>query len=435
MVKSIQRNGHSGVGRSDHIRPSLKAGMTKLAKGDASRLRHEFASVGHDQHRYHHFHNRLNAGGLNPIFHGKTASRIDLSRQYRHHHAGDVTRQLALHHHLRDHGAWRREHHYGRVSNAYTSRHFGHSYCGPSWYPRRVWWPHWTDWVRWCLWDYCHPIYDPRPHYCRPIVYHSCSPIVVYDYPRWEPLYAAGSGTWVDVPEVAVGPQRHDLQLLAVRFVDAGHPEEQLGPRFRVWVRNNSEQAIPTQFNVSVIASNDDRLSEGLPQAGMRVESINAGQTQSVDLRLPWAVYDMNRDPEGRPAPFAKLHAIVDSHGEISETSEANNGVVLKREEILPVDPAAFSTDVDITGADSMVSIAGEGFGPEPGQVLMYAQGLELEPEIHGWYDLGVRIKIPELPLVQATEAELVVVRGDSAASNPLKVTLAPKGAELLPAP
>lgn len=435
VVQSIQRNGRPGTGRSDRARSPLKAGATKLGKDDAKRIRHQIASAGRQGHRHQHFQDRLKAGRLDSILRGKTAGRIDLPRQYRHHHTGDVTRHLGLHHHLRDHGAWRREHHFGRVSHNYVNLHFGHSYCGPHWYPRRVWWPHWTDWVRWCWWDYCHPLYDPRPHYCRPIVYHSCSPIVVYDYPTWEPLYAASCGTWVDVPEVVVAPQRNDLQLLAVRFVDAGHPEEQVGPRFRVWVRNNSPQDISTPFNVSVIAANGDRLSEGLPQAGLRFESIRTGETQSVDLRLPWDVYDMNRDAEGRPAPFAQLHAIVDSHGEIAETSESNNGIVLKREEILPVDPAAFSTDVDTATVGGMASIAGEGFGPEPGQVLVYAQGLELEAEIHGWYDLGVRIKIPDLPLAQATEAEVVVVRGDSTASNPLKLTLAPKGAELLPAP
>ena len=289
--------------------------------------------------------------------------------------------------------------------------------------------------MRWCWWDHCYYGYDPRPVYCRPIVYHSCPRIVVYDYPRWETLRTVASGTWVDVPEVVVPAQRYDVQLLAVRFVDAGHPEQKLGPRFRVWIRNNGNADMTSAFNVSVIASNDDRLNENLPQAGVRVEAIKADETQSADVRLPWEVYEMGRDAEGRPIPFAKLHIVVDSHGEISETSETNNGTSLKREEILPVDPAAFSTDVDTVVAGGMVSIAGEGFGPEPGQVLLYVKGLELQPEIQGWYDLGVRVKIPELPLAEATEAELVVVRGDTAASNPLKFTLAPKGTELLPAP
>lgn len=358
-----------------------------------------------------------------------------MEQQYRHHNVGDVTRRLGLHQRLPDYGGWRSHHHSGRLNSGYLKYHFGHGYCGPSWYPNRVWWPHWTDWVQWSWWDRCSWGYDPRPVLCRPIVYQSCAPLVVYDYPNWEPLYAADSGTWVDVPPVAAPQLSHDVQLLAVRFVDAGHPEQKLGPRFRVWVRNNGEQDLEMPFDVTVIGANDDQLVDGLPQAGVRVESMLAGETQSVDIRLPWEVYDMGADAQGNPAPFGTLHVIVDGHRELEETSEANNGIMLDRSEILPVDPAAFSTDVDTVVAGGEVSIAGEGFGPEPGQVLVYIQGLELEAEIQGWYDLGVRVKVPSLPLSDAGEAELVVVRGDSVASNPLPLTLAPVGTELLPPP
>jgi hypothetical protein len=239
----------------------------------------------------------------------------------------------------------------------------------------------------------------------------------------------------VDVPSVVVAPQQYDLQLLAVRFVDGGHPEQRIGPRYRVWFRNSSQQDLTTGFNVSIIAAQDDRLNDQLPQAGVRVEVIAAGETQAVDLRLPWEAYELSRDAAGNAMPFDKLHVIVDSHGEINEVSAANNGAIVERGDILPVDPAAFSTDVDAVSAGQAVSIAGEGFGPEPGQVLLYVKGLELQPQIQGWYDLGVRVEIPALPLAEPTEARLVVVRRDSAASNPLELTLAPAGVELLPAP
>jgi hypothetical protein len=360
---------------------------------------------------------------------------LDLERQYQYHAAGDLTRRLGLYHNVIHHGGWRSYHHCGRINSAYLSFHFGHHYCGPQWYPTRVWWPHWTDWVRWSWWDHCYWGYDPRPVICQPIVYQSCAPVVVYNYPAWEPLYSADSGTWVDVPAQAVAPLRSDVQLLAVRFVDAGHPEQKIGPRFRVWIRNNSAQDMAQAFDVSVIAAAGDQLTGDLPQVGVRVEAIKAGETQALDLRLPWEVYDMVRDAEGQTMPFAKLHVIIDSHFEVDETSESNNGIVLAREDILPVDPAAFSTDVDTVEAGGLVSIAGEGFGPEPGQVLVYVKGLELDAEIQGWYDLGVRIKVPDLPLTEQTEAQLVVVRGDAVAANPVKLTLAPSGTELLPVP
>jgi hypothetical protein len=234
---------------------------------------------------------------------------------------------------------------------------------------------------------------------------------------------------------VVVQPQQFDLQILAVRFVDAGHPDQKLGPRYRVWLRNNSVQDIASPLNVTLFASNKDQPLDDSPQAGIRVESIAAEETQAIDIRLPWEAYEMGRDSDGRLLPFQQLHVLVDSHHEIAETSETNNGVVLDREDILPVDPAAFSTDVDTVVTGESISIAGEGLGPEPGQVLLYVKELELQLEVHGWYDLGVRAKVPILPLAEASEAQLVVVRGDSVASNPLKITLVPVGTELLPAP
>ena len=52
---------------------------------------------------------------------------------------------------------------------------------------------------------------------------------------------------------------------------------------------HNSRRAIARPFNVALFASADDRLMGGLPQAGVRVISAEAGDTQSVDVRLPAA--------------------------------------------------------------------------------------------------------------------------------------------------
>ena len=60
---------------------------------------------------------------------------------------------------------------------------------------------------------------------------------------------------------------QYDLQLLAVRFVDPGHPEEKLGPRYRVWFRNNSDRRSTQPFNVMLFAGNDDQLTADLPAA------------------------------------------------------------------------------------------------------------------------------------------------------------------------
>ena len=44
------------------------------------------------------------------------------------------------------------------------------------------------------------------------------------------------------------------------------------------------------------------------------MNSIEAGDTQSVDIRLPIEVSAMWRDAEGKPAPFQVLHVLVDAN-------------------------------------------------------------------------------------------------------------------------
>ena len=179
------------------------------------------------------------------------------------------------------------------------------------------WYPRWTPWVTWSWGYYCDPYWDPRPIYCRPVVYVAARPWVWWECPVWTPLPVVACGTWVDVAPVLVAPAQLDLQLLAVRFVDPGHPDEKLGPRYRVWFRNNSTVAINQPFDVVLLAGNDDKAAAGLPQAGVRVASIKPGEVQSVDIRLPFEVQQMGRDAKGQPIPFKTLHVLVDANQEI----------------------------------------------------------------------------------------------------------------------
>ena len=94
--------------------------------------------------------------------------------------------------------------------------------------------------------------------------------------------------------------------------------------------------------------------------------------------------------------------------------------------EILPVDPAAFELDPTTVKSGAEIVLAGEGFGPEPGQLLLHVGDKELQGEILGWYDLGVRWALPKLEITEPTQAEVIVVRGDGAAANPLPLTIKP---------
>ncbi|HTQ37940.1 MAG TPA: hypothetical protein VMJ32_02870 [Pirellulales bacterium] len=168
---------------------------------------------------------------------------------------------------------------------------------------------------------------------CDPCHCHCCSWWYCWNYPCWCPLYSCSCGCYDDVPVVECD-QGYDLQLLAVRTLDSGDPDQQLGPAFRVWFRNNSEVAINHPFNVLILAARDAQPTADLPQAGVRVNSIDAGQTLAVDIRLP---VDANQPG------FPMLHVLVDSHREIAEVNEDNNGLVINRADILPVDMAQAS--------------------------------------------------------------------------------------------
>ncbi len=159
------------------------------------------------------------------------------------------------------------------------------------------------------------------------------------------------------------------------------------------------------------------------PQAGVRVTGIDAGETLAVDIRMPLEVTHL--------APAAKLgfQVLVDANQEIGDVDRANNGAEVRQADILPVDPAVFEVNLTTAAAGGEVTLAGEGLGPEPGEVLVHLGGVEMEAQVLGWYDLGVRIALPKLPLAAATQAEIIVVRGDGAAANPVPLTIAPSTA------
>lgn len=397
----------------DAIRPAdLSRGSRKSGVADGHTL--------HVAQRGPALAEQVRHGTFDRLVDSKVAKQVDLKKQFEIRQNGDMMRRLNLGERLAQNGGWQHRLH-GPIDPLYGRHGFNGWYCGSGCFPSSCWFPRWSPWVGWC-WNFpCVPICDPRPIWCRPIVYDPSLAWMNWVYPVWTPMPVAACGTWVDVPTVVVDAG-YDVQLLAVRFVDSGHPEQQVGPRYRVWIRNNSPIAILQPFNLLAYASNDRTPAAGLPEAGLRVTSMEAGQIQALDLRLPFAASTLSVDADGQAAPFRFLHVIADSHREVPEVFEDNNGAVLARGDILPVDPALFAADSVQSGADTVLNLAGEGFGPEPGQVLVTAGGQELQAEIVGWYDLGVQIRVSGLSV--GTPAELVVVRGDQAASNPLSTTV-----------
>lgn len=370
------------------------------------------------------FNDRLKSGDFNRFAKLKSGNAFQVQRQFTLHRTGDISRRMNLLPALQARGGWRHRH-FGVISPLYSRHVLPMWYSGPSFCSPYLWYPRWSPWVDWCWWDTCSPIYDPRPIFCRPIHYHPCGPWVAWRHPVWQPLPFVTCGTWVDVDPVIIN-NGMDLQLLATRFVDPGHPTQELGPRFRVWFRNNSPFAINQPFNVLLLASTDANAFAGLPEAGVRIPSIGPGEVQSVDIRLPFAANFLGRDSQGRSIPFSYLNVFIDSHNELPEANEANNGSAIVRGDILPVDPVIFAADPAHVEPNGVIHLAGEGFGPEPGKAVVVIGDQEFDAEILGWFDLGVQIRIPDFALTDATAADLLIVRGDGAASPPLTIEIDP---------
>lgn len=436
--QNLHRPADSGRQATIRVRDPRSAGRYRSDGGASHPARQQFAD-------------RYKTDRLRHLTAGPVGRELRLAEQYRMYQQGDVARRLAMHKDMArakgvTHAAYLdrsyggraidyRYQHRGRISPAYTAGCFRYHYHGPRGFASYCWYPRWAPWVSWSWHLLCDPWWDPRPVWCRPVVYAPSVEWAWWEYPAWTALPTVPSGTWVDVAPVVVEPRRFDLQLLAVRFVDPGHPDEKLGPRYRVWFRNNSQEPINRPFDVFLFAADDERLAADSPRAGVRVTGIEAGGTQAVDIRLPFEVYQMGRNQKGGPAPFGTLHVLVDANREVPEAFEANNGTRIAQADVLPVDPAAFELEPKQAAAGGEVLLAGEGFGPEPGRVLIHMAGLEMDAEILGWYDLGVRLALPALPLAGPTEAELIVVRGDGTAANPLKLSITPPKAEPIPLP
>jgi hypothetical protein len=224
----------------------------------------------------------------------------------------------------------------------------------------------------------------------------------------------------VDVPPVVV-ENGIDVQLLAVRFVDPGHFDQNLGPRYRVWIQNNGTADIDQPFNLILMGNNDAIPGDQRMEAGQRIPRLAAGQMLAIDVRLPLTANGLPGDPHA----FSNLHVLVDAHRELNDIELDNNGAVIDRGAILPIDPAVFNADRDVVEPGSVINVAGEGLGPEPGQVMLHIDGQTFQPEILGWYDLGVQVRMPKVFAAGLAPADLVIVRGDGVAANPITVQIA----------
>ena len=153
-----------------------------------------------------------------------------------------------------------------------------------------------------------------------------------------QPAYPVGqelAGAPIADEQLAAGTL--DLELLEVRQLDRGDAAKQLGPAYRLMLRNRTGEAIGSPFNVALAASIGREPTADSAFAVQRIEGLQAGQTLTVELRLPAKAYAMGQNADGQSVPFAYLTAVVDSHQELPESDRENDYMVLERGAIVMV--------------------------------------------------------------------------------------------------
>jgi hypothetical protein len=215
-----------------------------------------------------------------------------------------------------------------------------------------------------------------------------------------------------------------DLELLGVRFVDAGNPREQLGPRYRIEVRNRTSSGVISPFNLTLLAANSSTPGAESLQTSERIKTIRAGETLKVDIRLPVDALGMDQDAAGRPLPFRTLFAMVDADDELVETNEENNLTIIERTKALLVDLNISNPGRTPAVAGAEFVIQGEGLGGKAGNVVIDLAGVKLNAEVLEWDFLSVRIRLPAVVIAKPVAARFTVVRADSTASEPQTLTI-----------
>ncbi len=212
------------------------------------------------------------------------------------------------------------------------------------------------------------------------------------------------------------------LQLADLRLVDPGDASQDIGPRFRVFFRNNAP-GFSQPFDLVVAAGLDNKFTPAMPQAIERISSIAPGQAISADIRLPAECLALPGSGP-KPSPFSTVFVLVRSQANLLGAAQLNTLVALPASSIRQVNISLLRPNSVVVPIGATLTLTGEGFGLTPGQVFLNLNGLSLAAQIVQWGPLGIRVQLPTLPLAASAPGELRIIRNDgqTAPILPLRV-------------
>ncbi|MBI1900399.1 MAG: hypothetical protein HYS13_04695 [Planctomycetia bacterium] len=219
-----------------------------------------------------------------------------------------------------------------------------------------------------------------------------------------------------------------NLQLVDVRLVEPGMPEQKLGPRFRLFVKNASPFGISRPIDLVVAAGIDRKFEQGLPSAVERISGLAPGQVATIEIRLPIESMAMQYPGEEKPAPFSTLFVMVTGQQDLLGNATIKPLAILPRIGIQFVDLALHKPADARVPTGAVVTLAGEGFGIDGGQVILSLGQAKLVGQIVNWGPTAIQVKLPELALATPTAAQIVVARADGQSAPAMEMQIMPAG-------
>jgi hypothetical protein len=219
-----------------------------------------------------------------------------------------------------------------------------------------------------------------------------------------------------------------NLQLVDVRLVEPGVPDQKLGPRFRLFVKNASPFGIGRPIDLVVAAGIDRKFQQGLPATVERVSGLAPGQVATLEVRLPLESMAMQYPGEEKPAPFSTLFVMVADQQDLLGNATIKPLAILPRIGIQFVDLALQKPADARVPTGAVVTLAGEGFGIDGGQVVLSLGGAKLVGQVVNWGPTAIQVKLPELALAAPTPAQIIVARADGQSAPAMEMQIMPEG-------
>ncbi len=221
-------------------------------------------------------------------------------------------------------------------------------------YPNYQNWYSCNSWYNYCpSYSYCPPIYTTpiytTPIYTTPVVVNS-TPIVANNVgdimapPPVAPIETVNAAPINDVapaapaappaPAAAAAPATGiDLQVDSVVQLEAGDLSKNVGPMIRVSLTNKGT-APAGKFALGVYASLKEEPSKEMIPSGQLLEDLAAGQTRSIDIRLPVETLGMTAEGSTTKEAFKQLFIVADVQNEVTESNKQNNILPIKRDQL-----------------------------------------------------------------------------------------------------